>query len=362
MGKDKLEISEAHYPKKVGIVGYGAYVPIMRITVDEIAKVWNKDGKKIGSGLGVKEKAVARDDEDSCTMSVEAARRAIDVAKINPIKIGALYIGSESHPYSVKPTASIVGDAIRAGPDLMCADLEFACKAGTAGVQMCIGLVKSGMIEYGMAIGADTAQGRPNDALEFTAASGAGAIIVGGKIGEIIADINYTCSYTTDTPDFWRRQLAEFPSHAGRFTGKPAYFKHVLNCAQRVMAECGTTVKDYDFVVFHQPNGKFPVTASQMLGIEMERIKQGLLTPVIGNTYSGSTMIGICSVLDVAKPGDRVLAVSYGSGAGSDGFDITITKNIEKKRAEVSVFKMIEEKEYISYASYAKHRRKLKTL
>jgi hydroxymethylglutaryl-CoA synthase len=121
-------------------------------------------------------------------------------------------------------------------------------------------------------------------------------------------------------------------------------------------------VKDFDHVIFHQPNGKFPLNAAKILGIEKEKIAQGLLTPMIGNTYSGSTMIGLCSVLDVAKPGERVLAVSYGSGAGSDGFDITITKNIEKKRAKESVWKMTEEKKYITYAQYAKHRKKLKAI
>lgn len=345
-----------------GIVGYGAYIPVLRITVEEIGSAWSKDGKMIGKSLGVKEKAVARDDEDSCTMSVEAARRAIETAKIRPEKIGALYVGSESHPYAVKPTATIVGEAARMGTDLMCADMEFACKAGTAGIQACMGLVKSGMIEYGMAIGADTAQGKPNDALEFTAASGAGAIIIGGEKNEIIAEINHTLSFTTDTPDFWRRPRAEFPSHAGRFTGQPAYFRHVIACAKQVMEKAGTTPRDYDYVVFHQPNGKFPTNAAKMLGIEERKIQQGFLVPVIGNTYSGATMIGLCAILDVAKPGDKVLAVSYGSGAGSDGFDITITKNIEKKRAGEKVWEMIKEKQYISYAQYAKQRKKIKSL
>jgi len=348
--------------KMVGIVGYGAYVPILRITVEEIARVWNKDGKKIGTGLGVREKAVAHRDEDTCTMSVEASRKAIAMAGINPQKIGAVYVGSESHPYAVKPTATVVAEAINAGPELMCADLEFACKAGTAGVQMCMGLVKSGMIEYGLSVGADTAQGKPNDALEFTAGSGAGAIIVGASKKEIIAEISHTCSYTTDTPDFWRRQHAEFPSHGGRFTGEPAYFKHITNCAERLMAEAGTTARDYDHVVFHQPNGKFPLNAAKMLGIEASKLEHGMLTPLIGNTYSGSTMIGLCSILDVAKPGERILAVSYGSGAGSDGFDITFLGNIENKRAEPKVREMIHEKEYIDYTSYAKHRKKIKAI
>lgn len=348
--------------KPVGIVGYGAFVPRLRITVQEIASTWKKDGAKISAGLGLKEKAVAAIDEDSATISVEASRTALKVAGIHPQKIGAVFVGSESHPYAVKPTATILVDALNAGPDCMAADLEFACKAGTAGIQICMGLVASDMIEYGLAVGADTAQGRPNDALEFTAGSGGAAFIIGRDKDEIIATLDDTYSFTTDTPDFWRRQHAEFPRHAGRFTGEPAYFKHVESAAKGMLKKSGRAPKDFAFVVFHQPNGKFPLVVAKKLGFSDAQLKQGLMTPLIGNTYSGATMVGLASVLDVAKPGDKILAVSYGSGAGSDAFVLTVTKNIDKKRAPLALFEMIKEKEYISYAEYAKHRKKLKSL
>ena len=346
---------------KAGLVGYGVAIPCRRIKTTEIARVWGKDGNKISAGLGLKEKAVAAFDEDSCTLAVESSRLAVDASGISPVDIGAVFIGSESKPYAVKPTASIVADAIGATPDLTAADLEFACKAGTAGAQACLGMVDSGMIKYGLAVGTDTAQGRPGDALEFTAGSGAGAWLIGKE--KVIAECTATYSFTTDTPDFWRRQHAEFPMHAGRFTGEPAYFKHVMAGANGLMKKSGTKPEDYDYAVFHQPNGKFPLRVGAMLGFGKEKLLQGLITPLIGNSYSGAAMIGFCSVLDVAKPGDRVLVVSYGSGAGSDAFDFTITKEIERKRQKQSVFALCEDnKMYVDYALYAKHRRKLKTL
>lgn len=347
----------------VGLVGFGVAIPCRRIRTSEIARVWGKDGEKVGAGLGLKEKAVAGFDEDSCTLAVEASRIALETAGIDPQKIGAVYVGSESKPYAVKPTASIVADAIGATPDLTAADLEFACKAGTAGAQACLGMVKAGQIDYGLAVGSDTAQGRPGDALEFTAGSGAGAWLIGAK--NVVAECTHTYSFTTDTPDFWRRQHAEFPMHAGRFTGEPAYFKHVTSAAKGLMQRVGSTPKDYDYAVFHQPNGKFPLRVGAMLGFEKEQLRQGLITPLIGNTYSGASMIGFCSVLDVAKPGDRVLVVSYGSGAGSDAFDFTVTDEIAKKgkRPSKSVFQLCDEdKAYIDYGVYTKHRRKLKSL
>jgi len=346
----------------VGIVAYGSFVPRLRISVEEIARTWKKDPKKISEGLGLVEKAVASIDEDTATISVEASRNCVEDFGLNAQDIGAIYAGSESHPYAVKPTAGIVGEALNAGPEFMAADLEFACKAGTAAIQACMGLVASEMIEYGLAIGSDTAQGKPNDALEFSAGSGGAGFVVGRYPKEIIATLDATFSFTTDTPDFWRRQHAEFPQHAGRFTGEPAYFRHVVGATKGIMNKTKMKPEDFDWVVFHQPNGKFPVVAAKMLGFEKEKIEQGLLTPMIGNTYSGASMVGLASVLDVAKPGDRILVTSYGSGSGSDSFVLTATKQIENHRARVPLLEAIKDKEYISYAEYAKHRKKLKNL
>lgn len=346
----------------VGITGYGYYVPLRRVKTSDIAAVWGKDAS-VGDSLGVKEKAVGASDEDSCTFAVEAARMALKCSGINPHDIGAVYVGSESKPYAVKPSATIVAEAIGVSPSFTAADLEFACKAGTAGMQACMGLVASGMIKTGLAIGSDTAQAQPGDALEYTAGGGAAAFLIGKD--DVIATINDTYSFSTDTPDFWRRQHAEFPQHAGRFTGEPAYFKHVTGAVNGILEKTGTTPKDYDYVVFHQPNGKFPLRAAKMLGFSDAAVKQGLITPFIGNTYSGASMIGLASVLDVAKPGQRILVCSYGSGAGSDAFVITVEKNIEKKNrrpSEKLLDYIVMHKQYIDYAGYIKHRRKIKHL
>jgi len=203
----------------VGITTYGVYIPQYRIRVEEIARVWGDDPKDIKKGLRVLEKSVPDRDEDTATIAVEAARSALRRSCLDGADIGAIYVGSESHPYAVKPTATIVAEAIRATPELMAADFEFACKAGTAALQTCLGLVAADYIKYGMAIGADTAQGAPADALEYTAAAGGAAYVIGKN--NIIAEIEDTYSFTTDTSDFWRREGQQYPKHGGRFTGEP---------------------------------------------------------------------------------------------------------------------------------------------
>jgi hydroxymethylglutaryl-CoA synthase len=355
-GNKPLDSNLMRPDRQVGIVGYGAYVPRFRLPGKEVARVWTKS---LG-GSPITEKAVAGLDEDVTTMSIEAARNAIARAGIDPRLIRAVWVGSESHPYAVKPTSTIVAESIGASPNIQAADWEFACKAGTEAVQASIGIVGSGMGAYTLSIGMDTAQGRPGDALEYTAASGGAAFLI-GRAEESCAVYQGSYSFVTDTPDFWRRSGESYPSHGDRFTGEPAYFNHTLSAAQTLMDMMGTTAADYTYAVFHQPNVKFPSRAAEMLGFNEEQIKHGLLAGEIGNVYSGSCMLGLTATLDIAQPGDRILMVSYGSGAGSDAFDIRVTERINEVRDRAPKTRdYINRRTEIDYATYTRYRGKLK--
>ncbi len=341
--------------RSVGIIGYGAYVPRYRLPGSEVARVWT-------SGLGgspIKEKAVAGLDEDVITMSIEAARNALARAQIDPQLLRAVWVGSESHPYAVKPTSTIVAEAIGAVPNTQAADWEFACKAGSEALQASIGFVGSGMAGYAMSIGMDTAQGRPGDALEYTAAAGGAGYIV-GPAENALAVFQGSYSFVTDTPDFWRRAEEKYPAHGDRFTGEPAYFRHTQSAAATLMDLQGTKASDYTYAIFHQPNVKFPERAAKTLGFNDAQIKPGLLAGEVGNVYAGSCLLGLTATLDEAKPGDRILCVSYGSGAGSDAFDILVTGPIEARRNLAPCTRQyIARRTPIDYALYTRYRGKL---
>jgi len=336
----------------VGIVGYGAYIPQYRLPAAEIARVWGRSPKSVP----IKEKAVPGLDEDTVTIGIEAARNALARAGIDPSLLRAVWTGSESHPYAVKPSSTIIAEAVGAPVHIQAADLEFACKAGTEAIVMAIALVGSGMGRYALALGVDTAQAKPGDALEYTAAAGGAAFVI-GPADESVAEIVSTYSFVTDTPDFWRRAYQHYPEHGQRFTGQPAYFKHVLTAARTMMEESGTQPSDYSYAVFHQPNLKFPKKAAKSLGFTTEQIEAGLLSGVIGNTYAGASPIGLTAILDIAKPGERILMVSYGSGAGSDALDLRVTDNIANHRkAALCTADYIARRVEIDYAVYARYR------
>jgi len=220
--------------------------------------------------------------------------------------------------------------------------------------------IDSNAMKYALAIAADTSQGAPSDALEFSAAAGAAAFIMGKD--NLVAECLYTHSYMTDMPDFWRREHQFYPQHGGRFTGEEAYFAHTKGATKAIFKKAGMKPKDFAYAVFHQPNGKFPQRVAFELGFTQEQIDPGWLAPTLGNTYSGASPIGLTATLDVAQPGDMILMCSYGSGAGSDAFIWKVTERINEVRDKaVRTRKLLDENLiYVDYGTYAKFRRKIR--
>ncbi|MEM2024799.1 MAG: hydroxymethylglutaryl-CoA synthase [Desulfurococcaceae archaeon] len=339
----------------VGIVGWGAYIPRWRLSLKEIAEVWGFSPDQ-AEELGVQEKSVGGFDEDAVTMGWEAARNALKRAGVNPKDIGAVWFGTESKPYAVKPSATIIAEALGITPYTMATDWEFACRAASEAIRVSIGTVASGLAKYTLVIGSDTAQANPGDVLEFTTSSAAAAFIIGRR-EEAVAYFEASATYVTDTPDFWRRDFSKYPSHGEAFTGEPAYFKHIIGAVKTLFEKTGLKPDDFNYAVFHQPNGTFPLRVARMLGFPKEKVVQGLVTPFIGNSYNASALIGLARILDQAKPGQRILLAPFGSGAGSDAFSLVVADNISTKIDKApTVNDYLARKSPINYAFYSKYR------
>lgn len=333
-----------------GIVSYGFYVPRYRIKTSDIAGVWGKDTADIEGSLKVKEKAVGGVDEDSLTMGYESAQMCLSSSSVNHKDIKSVLFGSETPPYSVNPTSTILAEFLGIKNDYLSYDMQFACKAGTGGIISTLGLIKSGEINYGLVTASDKANAKVHDALEYTAGSGSVSVLLGNK--DVAVNIVDWSTYSSDTPDFWRREGIRYPSHGGRFTGKPSYFTHVKGSSEKLLKKTGLKPTDFKYAVFHMPNGKFPLEVGLSLGFTKEQIEPSLVITQLGNSYTASALMGLVSVLDVVKPGEKIFFASYGSGAGSDAFVFEATELLVKRRRDFK--KIIEEKKYIDYTTYLK--------
>lgn len=330
---------------QLGIVAYGTALPATKVMAAGIAQAQGRvgpDGQpdlSVAKSLGVASKTVPASDEDTVTLATAAGHQALSRflrhKKASRDHLQALFIGSESHPYAVKPSGTVVAEALGLSSQnkkpLAMADLQFACKAATQGLQIVSSYVASGFAPAGMAIGADTAQAKPGDVLEYTAGAGAAAFIL-GQGENVLARLVATTSIATDTPDFWRRPGQAYPQHAGRFTGQPAYFRHVTQAAKAILAETKLKPADIDYCIFHTPNAKFPRAVAKQLGFSKQQLAPSLVVEQIGNTYAAAAMIALAAVLDQAKADQTILMVSYGSGAGSDAFVFKTTAQLPTQR------------------------------
>ena len=338
--------------EKPGIVGYGVYSSKFRIKE------------------GMMERSVPFLDEDAITAAVEAGKIALIHSGIDHRAVGKLYVGSESNPYAVKPIASKVAQVLKLGEEdrtagVQCVDAidtEFACKAATSMFKDAASLVYYPDSEesYAMVIGADNSQSAPRDEpggeLDLFVGYGGCAFIFG--MNDVIAQFEGWVSITSDTPDFWRRDTQLYPSHGGRFTGEPAYFKHITKAVKSLMDRLKLEPRDVDYFVAHQPNAAFPTRVARSLGFREEQFLPGLLVARFGNTYSGCSPIGLAAVLDVAKPNDRILLASYGSGAGSDAYSfITTNQLIDKRPRQKFTVNYQAENRFIDYVNYGTYRR-----
>ena len=330
---------------KIGITGYGIYVPQYRIKIEEIASVWGKNYHDIEKSLRLTEKAVASSTEDSLTMAYEASKMALQYTTKH---IDGLFFGTESPPYAVNPASTILGELLDIGNDYLAYDTQFACKAATGALISAVGLVKGRQMRQVLVVASDKATAKPHDSLEYTAGSGAAAFVIGEK--DPIATIEAWHSYSSDTPDFWRREGIRYPSHGGRFTGKPSYFRHISGSVLSLLAREKLSPSQFDYAVFHMPNGSFPVQVAKQLGFTPRQIEKSLVVSTLGNSYTASGLMGLVSTLEYAKPGDRILFTSYGSGAGSDAFVLRATSAILKKRVPFTA--LTTKKTYINYATY----------
>lgn len=334
----------------VGLTSYGFYVPKYRIKIEEIARVWGKDAADISGSLRVSEKAVASFDEDSLTMAYEASSMALHDVNIDKKEIKAVFFGSESPAYAVNPSSTTLAEFLGIEKHYLAYDTQFACKAATGATISALSLIKSEYTDYALVCASDKATAKTHDALEYTAGSGSVSLLLGKK--DLIAEIIGMESFSSDTPDFWRREGIKSPSHAGRFTGKPSYFYHIGHMAGALLEKTKLKPADFTYAIFHMPNGRFPVEIASSLGFTKEQIEKSLVVSQLGNSYTASALMGLVATLQHAKKDDLIFFASYGSGAGSDGLILRVTDLLEKRKRNLQ--EKIDDKKYIDYSGYLK--------
>jgi len=346
-----------------GVLGYGVAIPRRRIRIEEINDVWKNMPLQAVKGRKVKERGVLGPDEDTVTLGADAAQKAMKMSGLDREKIGALILGTQTSPYHTRPAASMLVDILGLRNDVFATDIQFSGKSGTSALLIALAYVNSGMAEAAIAIGSDTLSYHvsPGDSQEYVASSGACAMVVGRGAG--IAEIEKSASYTTDTPDYFRLDGERYIRSGGSAmtnTGVGLQ-ENMLGAWKSVNGNKAYAPDSFRYLAIQQEDGKAPFQVGQMLGFSKEQITPGFFSDFLGDCGSASALISLAKVLDGAAPDERIAAISYGSGAGSDALILKTTSKIGKIYRKPSVSDLISRKTMVDYSTYIKLERKYDT-
>lgn len=345
----------------IGIIGYGTSFPVYRVNTLDILKTWqNMYSEQQVKAMNLPERGVLAPDEDTITLACDAARRALEMSGIARDDIGALYLGTETSPYVGKASASCLVDMLGIPPEVMCGDCQFSGKSGTMAVQIIMALVEAGFIKYGVAIGADTLCRHfdPGNPMEYSAAAGAAALVI-GREGSL-ATLDATASYTSDTSDYWRLDGDRYIMWGGQAMtstdiGMQAHMSGAVNA---LLTKTRLSLDDFAAIAIQQWDGASVFSVARSLGFSKDKVTPGVYADKIGNCGAASSLISLALLLETAQAKQKLLLVSYGWGAGSDAFTLTVTDRNNLVKPPASINDLLGNKIVVDYAVALKYERK----
>jgi hydroxymethylglutaryl-CoA synthase len=321
-----------------GITSIGAYIPLYRLSGEEIGKAWRTRGI-------AGDKAVAGYDEDSVTMAVAAA---VNCAKGSDIQADAFHFATTTPPYQEKQNAAVIASAIDLDRRCHTADFANSLRAGTTALKSAIDAVRSGSATQVMVAASDCRIGAPKGRFEQILGDGAAAIMIGSS--DLLADIEGTYSLFNDFTDQWRTGKDTFVrSGEARFIDEAGYIPTMHEAFSGLMKTYSFAPQDFSKIVFSALDSRLHAQLAKKLGFDASQVQDPLFTQ-IGNSGTPAALVMLLAALEEAKPGDRILFVNYGDGA--DAFIFRVTENIGRLRSKAGIKEILATKRPIDYGAY----------
>lgn len=326
----------------VGIISFGAYVPYNRLDRRHIKAAF---GKPVPPG----EKAVANYDEDSITMGVAAALECCRF--IESRYLDAVYFATTTSPYSEKQCATVIAGVLDTGPHVRTADFTNSLRSASTAMLAAMDSAENGLNVLVSA--ADCRLGAADGQLENGLGDAAASFVLGNR--NVVAEIIAWQSVSVDFHDQWRAAKDEFVrSWEERFCVTQGYSKFVVEAAKGVMKKAGLKPSDFFRIVNYAPTPRYQTEIAVRLGFELAQIQDSLYS-TIGNAGAAYAPMMLVNALEEAKPGDKILFLTYGEG--SDALVFQVTDEILKLNPRPSVKKYLAlKKNTMNYENYLRWR------
>ncbi|HUU01471.1 MAG TPA: 3-oxoacyl-[acyl-carrier-protein] synthase III C-terminal domain-containing protein [Myxococcota bacterium] len=330
----------------VGITSFGAYIPRYRLPRKLIfeAMGWYNP---FNAGLAKGEKSVANYDEDSITMAVAAGMDCL--CGRDPAQVAAFYLASTSLPYQERQNATIVSAALDLPSQIRTADVTGKLSAGSTALLSAMDSVKSGSVSSALVCAADTRLARMGSGLEHVFADGAAAMLIGGL--NVIAEFVAAHSVSYDFVDHRRAAGEKFDrTWEERWIRDAGLMKIVPEALAGVLAKTKIDPQSISKLVIPIPVSRAAAQLAKGMGFKPEAVQDNLMAAV-GDCGTAYPLLLLAAAVEDAKPGDKILMVSIGSGAEALIFEVT--QQVEKARGRMGVKGHIEAKAQLdNYQKY----------
>src|SRR5580704_4855526 len=282
-----------------GIVSWGTYLPYWRLQRSAIAAV-------LGSGPGKGARAVASYDEDTTTLGVEAARRALATAPAAPQDV---LFSTPAPGYLDKTSATVVHAALGLGRDCGAYDFCGAPRSALGTVLMALGASSP---RPTLAVVSDLRTGLAGGAEERDAGDGGVAFLCGaeGAVAELIG----RGAASDEFLDRWRVP-GETDSHVWeeRF-GEEMYVPLAREAFAAALKDAGVAEGDVDHAIVVGLHVRAVKAVTKGLGV-----RDGALAPdlagTVGNLGAAAGAVVLCDVLERAQPGQVIVVLTLPDGA-----------------------------------------------
>ena len=311
---------------EIGIHGFGAYIPRLRVERAEIASAyaWLNPGLK---SLARSSRSTCGSDEDALTMAAAAARECLAGAKRQDI--GRLVLGATTTPFANRSNAGIVAAAAGLGESVIASDTTGSLRAGTTALLQAADSARVGASV--VCVAADRRAARAASTAEMTTGHGAAALLVGPERG--VARMVGAASLSVDFNHQFRAADHEFDYNwEERWVRDEGYLKIVPRAVGELLKTAGVVAGDIDHFCMPSPGARVAKAVAARLGISEAAVADDL-SAGCGDTGAAHPLLMLVAVLEKARPGEHILVVGFGHGADAILFEVTDGINAYGSRA-----------------------------
>ena len=331
-----------------GISGYAVSVPRLRIKREEYAKAWGSF-----AAPGISEKAVLGYDEDVLTIATKVSRKALESVPLLPGAVSRLAFASTTPPYLEKLLSGTISAGLGIPNQAFVSDHTTSTRAGTEALLVAFDHLRANGGGHAVVAAADAPRASMWNAFEHPLGAGAAAFVLSTE--DLIAELEGHASYASEHfgERFKPRDESVIHDLGVRRFSESSFLTNTMAAANALLMKLGRKAEEFAHVVFQQPDARMPGSAASRLSVSEAQIASGMVSPFLGDLGAASVPVGLAAALDAARVGDRILVVSYGSGAGSDALSFRV---VSERRPASTVQAEASQKVYIDYVQYLKIR------